>query len=545
MTPAIAPSSSYTSFRQIVEISGKVSTHDLERAQAAAAAAHKRLDEALLDLGILGETALQEIADFGLGVAKYDGLIPVPDQVRQLLPSSFVANKRALPVAVLERRLVVAMVQPFDDFAARAIELKTGFIVERQRATEEQFEAVYASLFGELPQHENLTASADRSEADVDDLEILRESASDAPVIRFVQDMVRAAVAARVSDIHLRAARGQAELLWRIDGELLTKPAPDLKLLPAIVSRLKILANLDISERRLPQDGRIRLSVAGEAIDLRMSTMPNIYGEGVVLRLLSRQVGEVGLKDLGFSPHIESHLESLFGFKDGLILVTGPTGSGKSTTLHAALRQLIRPGVNVVTIEDPVEYRLDGASQVQVDEKIGLTFPRVLRSLLRQDPDVILIGEIRDGETAKIAIQAALTGHLVLATLHTNSAAAAVPRLIDMGVETYLLAAVLRGSLAQRLVRRVCPECTAATTKTQCATCDGSGYSGRVAIGELLALDPELTTQLAHVPVTDLSVQDILRRNGFVPIGEDAANRLANGEIAAKDLETVMATNGH
>jgi general secretion pathway protein E len=321
------------------------------------------------------------------------------------------------------------------------------------------------------------------------------------------------------------------------------KAAPELRMFPNVISRLKILAGLDIAERRLPQDGRIRVNVAGKPIDIRISTMPHVNGESAVLRLLARELAVSNLSELGFSPAIEEGLIRLFRASDGLILVTGPTGSGKSTTLHAALKQLIRPEVNVVTIEDPVEYRVDGAAQIQIDEKVGLTFPRALRSLLRQDPDIILIGEIRDAETARIAVQAALTGHLVLATLHTNSAPAAIPRLIDMGVESYLLPAVLRGVLSQRLVRRLCSTCHGKARGSDtgaCPGCGGSGYTGRVAVGELLQLDPGIAEWLTGNPEFSGEQIERLRRGGYRPLREDAQAKLAAGEIARADLQGLI-----
>jgi general secretion pathway protein E len=339
-----------------------------------------------------------------------------------------------------------------------------------------------------------------------------------------------------VDDIHLRALKFGAQLLFRIDGVLVEQGSPPHGHLAPIISRLKIMANLDIAERRLPQDGRLRVNVAGSPVDLRISTMPHAHGEGAVLRILSREVAASSFEDLGFSEDLLKGLETLFSKAEGLLLVTGPTGSGKSTTLHVALKQLIRPGQNVVTVEDPIEYRIDGAAQVQIDEKIGLTFPKVLRSLLRQDPDVVLIGEIRDGETARIAVQAALTGHIVLATLHTNSAPAAVPRLIDMGVEPYLLAAVLRGVLAQRLVRKRCPSCGGDDTGPVCRSCGGRGAVGRVAVGELLSLDEGLTSELAASTNLSPSLLSRLRERGYRPLSEDASRRVAAGEISAQDV---------
>lgn len=506
---------------------------DLARARAAAEVADKRLDQALLDLGLLTEAALREVLAQQFGVADVlPGEIPqAPVLVDQLTPQ-YLATAGVLPLVANDETLALAMVDPFDDFTATAIGLKTGRAIVRRRITRQRFEAALADVYGAAFAPEANPTGDDAAEASTGDIELLRDAASDAPVIRFVQDALRVAVERGASDIHLRPMRGGAEMLFRVQGELVQQNPPEPRQFASIISRLKILAGLDISERRLPQDGRIRANVAGRPVDIRISTMPHIHGEAAVLRLLSRELAVSGLGELGFSLGIQAQLESLFTAADGLILVTGPTGSGKSTTLHAALKQLIRPDLNVVTIEDPVEYRVDGAAQIQVDEKIGLTFPRVLRSLLRQDPDIILVGEIRDAETAKIAVQAALTGHLVLATLHTNSALSAVPRLVDMGVEPYLLGAVLRGVLAQRLVRRVCAHCAG----RGCEPCNHTGYAGRVAIGELISLDAQLSEALTQSLELSAAQQNRLRRTGYRPLREDAEARVLSGEIAAADL---------
>jgi general secretion pathway protein E len=521
----------------LIELDGIVPVDDLARAQAAAQAADKRLDQALLDLGLITEAALNELLARRLGVTEVlPEELPAAPVLSDMVGPRYIAAAGVLPLAADVDVVVLGMLDPFDDFAANAIRLKTGRRIARRQIGRHAFEAAVVGLYGADFAGPAEVGSMGAVEASAGDIELLRDASSDAPVVRFVQDMLRSAVGQGASDVHLRPTRAGAQLQFRVRGELVMQPSPDARVFSSIISRLKVLANLDISERRLPQDGRIRANVGGRPVDVRVSTMPQIHGEGAVLRLLGRDLAVSGLGELGFSPRIEQGLDRLFGSTDGLVLVTGPTGSGKTTTLHAALRQLLRPDLNVVTIEDPVEYRVDGAAQIQVDERIGLTFPRVLRSLLRQDPDIILVGEIRDQETASIAVQAALTGHLVLATLHTNSAPAAVPRLVDMGVEPYLLAAVLRGVLAQRLVRRICRCCTGGG----CRQCRGSGYEGRIAIGELLMLDAALTERLARA--ADMTTDELgrLSAGGFRPLREDAAERLEAGEIRAADLRGLI-----
>lgn len=411
----------------------------------------------------------------------------------------------------------LAMVDPSDDFVADAMRLWLGAAVARREVSEAQFRQLLAERF---PEHARQQPEAAASIAAAElDMDLARDG--DAPVIRFIRAALSEARERGASDIHLTAGPGRAEMSFRIGGQLVAMPPPPAELFPNIVSRLKVLANLDIAEKRLPQDGRMRLKVNGAPLDIRIATMPHVHGEGVVLRLLGRELSVSSLNDLGFSAELVNRLRRLLTRHDGLFLVTGPTGSGKTTTLHAALHELMRPGINIVTVEDPVEYRIDAIRQVQVEDKIGLTFPVVLRSLLRQDPDVILVGEIRDGETARIAIQAALTGHLVLATLHTNSALGAVSRLVDMGVEPFMLGAVLRGAMAQRLVRR--PE----------------GGAARLAIGELVLFDESLTALVARGDAgPELAAR--LAAQGHEAISVDAERRIAAGELTRADVAAVL-----
>jgi general secretion pathway protein E len=342
-------------------------------------------------------------------------------------------------------------------------------------------------------------------------VEHLRDMASEAPVIRLVNALLSRALESRASDIHIEPFENQLKVRYRIDGILHEIDPPPRQLKAAVISRLKILAQLNIAERRLPQDGRIKVKIGGKDVDLRISTIPTLYGESVVIRLLERSQIFTELESLGFSPDIYKSFNEMIYKPHGMILVTGPTGSGKSTTLYCALQKINDPTKKIITIEDPVEYQLNGVNQIHVKPQIGLTFANGLRSIVRQDPDIIMIGEIRDAETAGIAIQAALTGHLVFSTLHTNDAAGAVARLMEMGVEDYLLASALLGVLAQRLVRRLCIECRAQvpfqSSRVEefsgyppatvwepigCDACSGTGYLGRVGAYELLPATPEI-----------------------------------------------------
>jgi general secretion pathway protein E len=405
-----------------------------------------------------------------------------------------------------------------------------------------ELEAALARL---LPETDTGTAAAEADEhpsGNEDDAERLKDLASEAPVIRLVNQIIGRAVETGASDIHIEPFEDRLRVRYRYDGVLQEAEQPPARLAAAITSRIKIMARLDIAERRLPQDGRIRLPVRGQDVDFRVSTVASLYGETVVLRVLDRSAVAFDPAKLGLAPAVVRHFAAGLNLPNGIVLVTGPTGSGKTTTLYTGLLSLNSVDRKVVTIEDPVEYQLAGINQIQVRPQIGLTFASLLRSILRQDPDVIMVGEIRDIETAQIAVQAALTGHLVLSTLHTNSAAASITRLRDMGLEDYLLTAVLRGVLAQRLVRRLCLECreehnaspeivarfglqsVAAACRPDhrageairlwhargCAECRGTGYRGRQAIAEFLAPDSEIERLVfARASHTDIERQAV------------------------------------
>lgn len=405
----------------------------------------------------------------------------------------------------------------------------------------------------------------------VDDVERLRDMASDAPVIRIVNDIIDRAIEVGASDIHLVASDIGTRVRLRIDGMLQDEAPPPPSLHAAIISRIKIMASLDIAERRLPQDGRIRISWRGREVDLRIATMPHLQGEGIVLRVLDRASVSLDLESLGFSAPLLRSLRATLREPHGILLVTGPTGSGKTTTLYAGIREISTPDRNIITVEDPVEYRLTGVNQIQVNRRIGLDFASSLRAVLRQDPDIIMIGEIRDAETAAIANQAALTGHLVLATIHTNSAAASLPRLIDMGVEPYLLASTLRGAMAQRLVRRLCPHCSqegqldheSALRLVQqarlpaieadlllrnmrqpsgCIACSGTGYRGRVAIGELMVMSDDVRRQLL-AGAGQIQIEDASLVAGRATMMADALSKVRDGVTSLEEaLRVVGAT---
>jgi general secretion pathway protein E len=366
------------------------------------------------------------------------------------------------------------------------------------------------------------------------DVDRLRDLASDAPAIRAIELLVERAVEARASDIHVLPTVTHGRLRIRVDGVLQDVSSVPRDLCAALTSRLKVMAGLDIAETRLPQDGRLRLPHRGQELDLRMATVPQVHGEGVVLRVLHRAKATPNLEDLALPGQVLEPLERILATPNGLLLVTGPTGSGKTTTLYAALKRLARPDRNIVTVEDPVEHELEGVAQIQVDRRIGFDFAQALRSVLRHDPDVVMIGEIRDGESAAIAVRAALTGHLVLATIHTNSAAAAIPRLVDMGIEPWILASTLRGAMAQRLLRRLCPRCRGGG----CGDCGSSGFRGRIAVGEFVSINGARTQDGAPAGGgAPLSLTGLAPR---VTLYEDAMARVAAGETSAEEVARVL-----
>lgn len=380
---------------------------------------------------------------------------------------------------------------------------------------------------------------------DLPEIEDLLDTRDGAPIIRMINALFTQAARDGASDIHIEPFETHSVVRYRVDGTLRDIVSPRRALHNALVSRIKVMASLDIAEKRLPQDGRIALRVGGRPIDVRVSTLPTGHGERVVLRLLDKEAGRLQLDRLGMAPDVLRGLDGLIRRPHGIVLVTGPTGSGKTTTLYAALSRLDAATTNILTVEDPIEYDLNGIGQIQVNPRIDLTFASALRAILRQDPDVVMIGEIRDLETAEIAVQASLTGHLVLATLHTNDAVSAVTRLLDMGVESFLLASTLQGVLAQRLVRKLCVECrrvgddgTAERNPAGCPACGHTGHSGRTGVHELFALDDALRA-MVHEACGEQALRDAARRSGMLDLRQDGERWIRAGIVARAEIERV------
>ncbi len=491
---------------------GLLGAEALGRAELVAQETGERLEAVLTRLGLISEQALAAAlaAATGLPILEAADLPATAIAADQLSPA-FLRDVQALPVAIEPGHAVVALANPLDSFAVTALGFALGRRVQRAVVRASDLEAALDRLYGRnalLPGSDAGDAGADEA-----DLERLKDMASDAPVIRAVNRIVAAAVALRASDIHVEPTDDRLAVRFRIDGVLQEQESLPPAMRMALVSRIKIMAALNIAEKRLPQDGRMRLAVRGHEIDLRVATAPSIHGESVVMRILDRSNLALDFASLGFDPGLTAQLLPILHRPHGIVLVTGPTGSGKTTTLYAALAELNTADRKLLTVEDPIEYRLPGVIQTQVAPGIGLGFSAALRSFLRQDPDVMMVGEIRDIETAQVAVQAALTGHTILSTLHTNTAAGAVTRLIDMGVEPFLIASSLNAVLAQRLVRRLCPHCRVPAPASAeiraglgglvaandgffaavgCDACGGSGYRGRVALLELLVMDETL-----------------------------------------------------
>ena len=523
------------SIERVLASRGLLSGAAIERARRLEAESGERIDHIAAKLGLVSERHLAAAYAELIGSPVLDPTdFPAEPVAAERLGRAFLKQARVIPLAESEAALIVAMADPLDDRAARALEFALDKEVRRRAALPADIEAAYERLYGEGRSAIDRISDAagEREDDDRDaDLERLKDLASEAPVIRLVNAVITRAVEMGASDIHLESGESRLRLRYRIDGVLREIEPPPARLKSAIVSRLKIMAKLNIAERRLAQDGRIRLAVRGKEIDFRVSTTPAIHGESVVLRILDRGSLALDFAELGFDDDLLGPFLAVLDRPHGIVLVTGPTGSGKTTTLYTALTTLNSPDRKILTVEDPIEYLLEGINQVQVRPQIGLTFANALRSFLRQDPDIMMVGEIRDLETAQIAVQAALTGHLVLSTVHTNDAASAMTRLLDMGIEDYLLTSTVNGVLAQRLVRKLCLSCREPYGPTAelcerlgltdgadatlyrpagCPACNGTGYRGRTMISELMPMtDANRPLVLRHAEARELQAEAI------------------------------------
>jgi type IV pilus assembly protein PilB len=561
--PQPAPRPAGDALGQVLVQLGILSAAELEAAVARQRADGRRLGELLVAEDRITREQLAQAVARQLGLQAFDLTAGMDPRLAGLIDERTARRLQAVPVRLdPDGRLVVAMVDPANLLALDDLRILTGREIRPEVATHEdiatligstnQLDAVMADL---VPDGEGHLSAADTG-SDLADAE------DDAPVVRLVNSLIARAVEERASDIHFEPQAAEMTVRYRVDGVLRQATSLPMRLAGGMASRIKIMADLDIAEKRVPQDGRVSLSVGGRALDLRVATLPTVHGEKVVIRVLDKTNVLMHLTEMGFAADVLRAYESAYQRPFGAVLVTGPTGSGKSTTLYGTLNQLNSVERNIITVEDPVEYRLPGINQVQVNPRAGLTFATGLRSILRSDPDVVMIGEVRDRETAQIAIESALTGHLVLATLHTNDSAGALIRLAEMGVEPFLSASAITGVLAQRLARRLCPSCKAPEAISQerlrsiagvsalppglpdpvqiftavgCARCQGSGYRGRLGFYEMLLMSEEIQ-KLAIDGASGEEIARQARREGMRTLREDGLLKVLGGQTTLEEL---------
>jgi len=541
----------------------KLAEADLQRARRVREGTGEGLDTLLVKLGLVSERDLAEAlaAHLNLPLVRPGDYPEIPATNGGVSPR-FLKDSRAIPLFEDEQGLTVAMSNPTDEYVLAALQLATGKTITPRVGIPSELEAAFERLYGSgrsaMGQIVDAIGLADNL-TDEEQIQHLKDLASEAPVIRLVNLMIARAVESRASDIHIEPFENRLKVRYRVDGVLREVESPPSRLSAAVISRIKIMAKLNIAERRLPQDGRIQLRAQGKEIDLRVSTVPTLWGESVVMRILDKASVVLDFEVLGFGPRTLKRFREVLELPNGILLVTGPTGSGKTTTLYTALQTLNTPERKILTVEDPVEYQLEGINQIQVKPQINLNFTNALRAIVRQDPDVIMIGEMRDLETASIAVQSALTGHLVLSTLHTNDAAGSITRLLDMGVEDYLLTSTISGILAQRLVRLLCTQCRQPHpalpelveemrlqrfSKAReiilykpvgCEQCGGTGYRGRAAIMEFLVMsDPLRRMVLKHADATELQAE--AQKEGMDTMYEDGLRKAVAGLTTIEEV---------
>ena len=541
---------------------GKLESNDVDRALRLQREQDnwERIGSIVVKLGLVSETDVAEGLAGQLGLQLVDKS-DYPDEVpgENKITPRFLKKNKALILDEDNEEISVAMADPLDEYVLDALKLCSGKKVISRLGVPSEIDAALDNLYDAAKQSDGSAGGHGDSARYLDDVEQLKELAGEAPVIKLVNQLIQKAAECGASDIHIEPFEGQLKVRYRVDGLLREVDAPPMRSTAAVISRVKIMANLNIAERRLAQDGRFKQRVRGVEYDLRVSTVPTMYGESVVMRLLQRDAVAMDFGSLGFNDAQEKTMRDILATPHGILLVTGPTGSGKSTTLYAALKHLNQPERMIITVEDPVEYNIRGINQMQVKPQIGLTFANALRSIVRQDPDVIMIGEMRDTETAEIAVQSALTGHLVLSTLHTNDAAGSVMRLLDMGVQDYLLTSAVIAIQAQRLVRTLCIECREAYAPIDeivsrlglerfatdepitlhrpvgCDCCGGTGYTGRLAIVEILLM----SDKIRELVLKRCDVGDIARlaaEQGMVTMRDDGLGKAVAGLTTIEEV---------
>ncbi len=564
LSTAQPPASARKRLGEILIERGKLDQANLDRALRLQGESGEKIGALLVTLGLCAQRDVAEALATQLGLPLVEpGGYPEFPILEESVSARFLREAHALPLREDEAEVALAMADPTDAYTIGAFEMVTGRSVRPMVAIPTELDAALERLYGAGKSAVGQLIGDVETRPDElsfnADVQQLKDLASEAPVIRLVSLLITNALETRASDIHVEPFENRLIVRYRIDGVLHEVESPPKRLSAAVISRIKIMANLDIAERRLPQDGRIRLRVQGKEIDLRVSTVPTMHGESVVMRILDKGGVALDFQRLGFEEDtLKAFLDALMQ-PHGVLLVTGPTGSGKTTTLYTALDRLNQPDVKILTVEDPVEYQMAGINQIQVKPQIDLTFANALRSIVRQDPDVIMIGEIRDLETAQIAVQSALTGHLVLSTVHTNDAPSTVNRLLDMGVEDYLLTSTVVGILAQRLVRTLCPQCKESYVALPelvdqmnlrryssereitlwhakgCSHCSNTGYIGRISILEMMPMTDALRSLvMKHASATDLRAEAI--REGMVTMYEDGLRKALKGVTTFEEV---------
>ncbi len=543
---------------------GLVTPAQLDEAGAEAGNTGRTLSQVLVERGVVSESTLVRLLADQLGLQYFELAEAVIDGAAiAALPGALCRRYHLIPVGYDGDRLVVVMADPSNVMALDDVRSTAGCEIRAGVATRNDIIAAINRNYRSEGELDDLSLAIDTDEEEIEDLASIRQVTEDAPIVKYVNLLITQAINDRASDIHLEPAEHDLRVRFRIDGVLHEVMRSPKAIQSGVISRLKIMADMNIAERRIPQDGRLTVSTAGFKVDLRVATLPTVWGEKVVMRILDNSTAMLTLEQLGFSEHNFKLYEESFSKPYGMVLVVGPTGSGKSTTLYATLNILNSIEKNIITVEDPVEYRLAGINQVQTHNKAGLTFASALRSILRSDPDIVLIGEIRDHETAQIAVESALTGHLVLSTLHTNDAPSAVTRLVEMGIEPFLVGSAVDSVLAQRLARRLCKKCRQPYTPTPevlaaarfpwrdgeelptlhqavgCSHCSRTGYRGRLALHEIMPVTAEIERLAAERSSAD-EVQQVASAQGMISLRNDGMLKVLNGDTSLEEVLRVV-----
>ena len=563
----------YRRLGELLLAAGTITQEELDHGLELQKTQKGRLGEVLIANGIITEDQLIEALQMQLGIEYIDlSKINIPTELASVVPKNIAKQYQVVPVRLKKDELYLAMSDPLNFYAIeevrKAVRKKVVPMVAHSAAVERAIQVLYGNegAARAIEEMKREAAAGQGNDSSMQDSSFVSnqidDSVNNAPTIRLVNSIIERAITERASDIHLEPRETEMVVRMRIDGLMRTILTVPKDLQSSVISRIKIMSGLDISERRIPQDGRFNVRVKDKDIDLRISTLPTVYGEKIVARLLDKSGGNLNKNNIGLSGHDMETFDKMIKCRSGVLLIVGPTGSGKSTTMYAMIGELNKPEVNMVTLEDPVEYNINGVNQVPINEKTGMTFASGLRAILRQDPDIIGVGEIRDGETAEIAMRSAITGHVVISTIHTNDAVGTIERLEDIGVEPYLVASALRGVISQRLVRRICPRCRTAYTPDDeelselglppqeglqfykgvgCPSCFDTGYHGRIAVFEMLVINSRVRRMIAEGASRDEIEQELKKpENGFVSLYDNAMRLVRDGITTTSEMLRVV-----